>query len=152
MTTYSATPADIEKKWFIVDATNLSLGRMSAVIATYLRGKHKPTFTPHMDCGDNTIVINSDRVTISGNTDKDIENWHTGFPGGVRSASRSELMEKDSTRVIKECVRRMLPKGPLGRKMLTNLRVYADENHPHESVSPDELDIAGMNDKNVRAA
>jgi large subunit ribosomal protein L13 len=152
MTTYSAKPADIEKQWFIVDATDLVLGRMSAVIATYLRGKHKPTFTPHMDCGDNIIVINSDQVAISGDLTQDIEQWHTGFPGGVRGASRADLMEKDSARVVKECVRRMLPKGPLGRKMLTNLRVYPDGDHPHESVSPTELDIASMNDKNIRAA
>jgi large subunit ribosomal protein L13 len=152
MKTYSAKPSDIEKKWFIIDAEGLILGRLASVIATRLRGKHKPTFTPHMDCGDNIIVINADKVKLTGRKlDDDIFYWHTGYPGGIKQRSKGEILRgKHPERVVQKAVERMLPKGPLGRTMYKNLRVYAGSEHEHEAQKPEVLDVAAMNPKNKR--
>ena len=152
MKTYSAKPADIEKKWILIDAENMVVGRLAAVIATRLRGKHLPTFTPHMDCGDNVIVINADKVKFTGKKMGDKKYYrHTGYPGGIKETTPEKIMEgKFPERVVEMAVKRMLPRGPLGRQQLTNLKVYAGSEHPHEAQSPETLDVAAMNSKNVR--
>ncbi|MDG1007162.1 MAG: 50S ribosomal protein L13 [Alphaproteobacteria bacterium] len=153
MKTYSAKPADIEKKWILIDAENMVVGRLAAVIATRLRGKHLPTFTPHMDCGDNVVVINADKVKFTGKKMGDKKYYrHTGYPGGIKETTPEKIMEgKFPERVVEMAVKRMLPRGPLGRQQLTNLKVYAGTEHPHEAQSPETLDVAAMNSKNVRA-
>ena len=153
MKTYSAKPQDIEKKWFLIDAENLVLGRLSAFVATRLRGKHKPMFTPHMDCGDNIVVINADKVRLTGKKyDQDIFYWHTGHPGGIKQRSKGQILEgKFPERVVEKAVERMLPKGKLGRHQLKNLRVYAGTEHPHEAQQPETIDVAALNEKNKRA-
>lgn len=153
MTTYSAKPSEIEKKWIIVDAEGLVLGRLASIIALRLRGKHKPTFTPNMDTGDNVIVINAEKVALTGRNkpDQSIFFWHTGHPGGIKQRSKGELLKgKYPERVIQKAVERMLPEGPMGRKVLGNLRVYKGSEHPHEAQQPEVLDVASMNTKNKR--
>ena len=152
MKTYTAKPADIEKKWYLVDAEGVTLGRLASQIAIRLRGKHKPMFTPHMDCGDNIIVINAEKVRLTGRKrDQDIFYWHTGYPGGIKQRSKGQILEgKHPERVVEKAVERMLPKGPLGRQVFKNLRVYAGTEHPHEAQNPEVLDIAAMNPKNKR--
>lgn len=153
MKTFSIKPSEIEKKWLIVDAEDVVLGRLASQIALRLRGKHKPSFTPHMDCGDNVIVINADKVKLTGNKrEQDIFYWHTGYPGGIKQRSKGQILDgKHPHRVVEKAVERMLPKGPLGRQIMSNLRVYAGTEHPHEAQKPEVLDIAGMNPKNKRA-
>ena len=153
MKTYIATPATIEKKWLLIDADGLVLGRLAALIADRLRGKHKPTYTPNMDCGDHVIVVNAEKVALTGNKRQDsIFNWHTGFPGGIKDRSKGAILAgKHPERVIEKAVERMVPRGPLGRRVMRNLRVYAGPEHPHDAQSPEPLDIAAMNRKNVRA-
>lgn len=152
MKTYSAKPADIEKKWIIVDAEDVVLGRLATVVATRLRGKHKPTYTPHMDDGDNVIVINADKVRLTGKKrENDLFYWHTGYPGGIKQRSKGQILEGDHPqRVVEKAVERMVPRGPLGRQAMSNLRVYAGTEHPHEAQQPEVLDVAGMNPKNKR--
>ena len=154
MKTYSATPADIEKKWVIVDAKDVVLGRLAAVVATRLRGKHKPTYTPHMDDGDNVIVINAKDIRLTGNKrNGSIFYWHTGYPGGIKSRSKGEILDGNHPeRVVEKAIERMVPGGPLGRKVMSNLRVYPGAEHPHEAQNPEVLDVAGMNIKNKRGA
>lgn len=153
MKTYSAKPSEIDKKWVLVDAQDVVLGRLAAVVATRLRGKHKPQFTPHMDCGDNVVVINAEKVKITGNKrDQDRFYWHTGYPGGIKSRSKGQILDGNyPNRVVEKAVQRMLPSGPMGRKVFGNLRVYAGTEHPHEAQKPEVLDIASMNAKNKRA-
>ena len=153
MKTYNAKPSDIEKKWCLIDAEGLVLGRLATIIANRLRGKHKPTYTPHMDCGDHVIVVNAEKVQLTGKkaTD-DIFYWHTGFPGGIKGRSKGQILAgKHPERVIEKAVERMVPRGPLGRQVMRNLRVYAGPDHPHAAQAPEKLDIAAMNRKNVRA-
>lgn len=154
MSTYSAKPADVEKKWVIIDASGLVVGRLASVIALRLRGKHRATFTPHVDTGDNVIVINAEKVVFTGNKRKDKSYfWHTGYPGGIKERKAEKILDgRFPNRVIEKAVERMLPRGPLGRKQLGNLRVYAGESHPHEAQQPVALDIGGLNRKNVRSA
>jgi len=152
MTTTSLKPAQVDKKWIIVDAEDVVLGRLASQIAMRLRGKHLPTFTPHVDCGDNVIVINAQKVKLTGKkrTD-DIFYWHTGFPGGIKQRSKGQILDgKYPERVVEKAVQRMLPKGPLGRRVMGNLRVYGGAEHPHEAQNPEVLDVAGMNPKNKR--
>jgi len=153
MKTYIATPATIEKKWLLIDADGLVLGRLAALIADRLRGKHKPTYTPNMDCGDHVIVVNAEKVALTGNKRQDsIFNWHTGFPGGIKDRSKGAILTgKHPERVIEKAVERMVPRGPLGRRIMGHLRVYAGPNHEHEAQQPVKLDIAAMNPKNKRA-
>ena len=152
MRTYSAKPSDIEKKWIMVDAEGLVLGRLASIIAKYLRGKHKPTFTPHMDCGDNVIVVNAEKVKLTGNKrNQKTYYWHTGYPGGIKSRTAAKLLDGDHPeRVVTKAVERMITRGPLGRKQMSNLRVYACTEHPHEAQQPEMLDVAAMNPKNAR--
>jgi large subunit ribosomal protein L13 len=153
MKTFSATPKDIDKKWVLIDAEDLVLGRLAAVIATRLRGKHKPTYTPHMDCGDNVIVINAGKVRLTGKklTDK-VYYRHTGYPGGIREATPQRILDgAHPERLVESAVRRMIPKGPLGRQQMRNLRVYVGAAHPHEAQQPEPLDVAAMNRKNKRS-
>lgn len=152
MKTYTAKPADIEKKWYLVDAEGVTLGRLASQIAIRLRGKHKPMFTPHMDCGDNIIVINAEKVRLTGRKrDQDIFYWHTGYPGGIKQRSKGQILDGDHPeRVIEKAVERMLPKGPLGRQVAKNLRVFAGTEHDHEAQKPEIWDVAAMNEKNKR--
>lgn len=154
MKTFSAKPSDIQKDWILVDAEGVVLGRLAAVVATRLRGKHKPSFTPHMDCGDNVVVINADKVRITGNKkDQEVFYWHTGYPGGIKGRTQGQILEGDHPqRVVENAIRRMLPKGPLGRQQFKNLRVYAGAEHEQEAQKPTTLDIAGANPKNKRTA
>jgi large subunit ribosomal protein L13 len=154
MKTYSARPADIDKKWILIDAEGLVLGRLASLVAMRLRGKHKPTFTPHMDMGDNVIVINAAKVQMTGNkrTDKKYY-WHTGHPGGIKHRTAQQILEgKFPERVVLKAIERMLPGGPLSRRQLSNLRVYAGAEHPHAAQNPEALDVAGLNPKNTRRA
>lgn len=152
MKTYSAKPADIEKKWYVVDAEGLVLGRMAAIIATYLKGKHKPMYTPSMDCGDNIIVINAEKVKLSGKKKDDkVYYWHTGHPGGIKDRTARDILEGDyPERVVTKAVQRMLNNNPMGRQQMRNLRVFAGPTHTHEAQQPEVLDIASMNEKNTR--
>ncbi len=154
MKTYSAKPADIEKKWIVIDAEGVVLGRLASIVATRLRGKHKATFTPHMDMGDNVIVINAEKVQMTGN--KRAEKtyyWHTGYPGGIKSRTAKQILEgKHPHRVVEKAVQRMMPGGPLTRRQLSNLRIYAGTEHPHAAQNPEVLDVAAMNPKNTRSA
>lgn len=154
MKTFSATPADIDKKWIIIDAEGVVLGRLASIVAMRLRGKHKATFTPSMDMGDNVIVINADKVQLTGKKRSDERfYWHTGHPGGIKSRSMGELLEgKYPERVVTKAVQRMLPGGKLSRQQMTNLRVYAGAEHPHEAQNPEVLDVKSMNKKNTRSA
>lgn len=152
MKTYSAKAGEIEKKWVLIDAEGLVVGRLAAIIATRLRGKHLPTFTPNQDMGDNVIVINADKVKFTGKKLDDKRfYWHTGYPGGIKDRTMRELLEgRFPERVVENAVRRMMPGGPLTRAQLKNLRVYAGSEHPHEAQQPETLDVAALNTKNVR--
>ncbi|MBP7242255.1 50S ribosomal protein L13 [Amaricoccus sp.] len=154
MKTFSAKPADIDKKWILIDAEGVVLGRLASLVAMRLRGKHKPSFTPHMDMGDNVIVINADKVQLTGNKRADKRYyWHTGYPGGIKHRTAGQILEgKHPERVIEKAVERMLPGGPLSRKQLGHLKIYAGGEHPHAAQSPVVLDLAGMNPKNTRSA
>ncbi|TDQ81333.1 LSU ribosomal protein L13P [Dongia mobilis] len=154
MKTYSAKPAEVVKKWVLIDADGVVLGRLASVIANHLRGKHKPTYTPHVDCGDNIIVINADKVRVTGNKLEDkVFYYHTGHPGGIKERSWGKILGgKHPERLIIKAVERMVPRGPLGRQQMKNLRVYAGTNHPHEGQQPVTLDVAAMNPKNKRTA
>ena len=153
MKTYSAKPAEITKKWYVVDAEGVVLGRLAAELARRLRGKHKPTFTPHMDCGDNFIVVNAEKVRLTGNKRADkIYYWHTGYPGGIKSRTANQILNgKHPERVVQKAVERMIPRGPLGREIMGNLRVYAGPAHPHAAQAPETLDIGALNPKNRRS-
>jgi large subunit ribosomal protein L13 len=153
MSTFSAKPADIEKKWVVIDATDLVVGRLAAHIALRLRGKHKPTFTPHADDGDNVIVVNAAKVVFTGRK-RDQKNYyhHTGYIGGIKERSAKSIFEgRFPERILEKAVERMLPRGPLGRKQLGNLRVYPGAEHPHEAQKPEALDVGAMNRKNKAA-
>jgi large subunit ribosomal protein L13 len=154
MKTYTAKPAEIEKKWILIDAEGIVLGRLATIVAMRLRGKHKATFTPHMDMGDNVIIINADKVQMTGKKRDDKEYfWHTGHPGGIKSRTARQILEgKFPERVVTKAVQRMLPGGPLSRQQMTNLRVYAGAAHPHEAQQPEVLDLKSMNPKNTRSA
>lgn len=138
--TYSAKPADIEREWHIIDAENQIVGRLASKIATLLRGKHKPSYTPHMDMGDHVIVINADKVRFSGNKETDKEYFrHTGYPGGGKTRTPKEVRIKKPTFMVENAVKGMLPKGPLGRQMIKKMKVYAGPEHPHEAQNPKKL-------------
>jgi large subunit ribosomal protein L13 len=151
--TFSAKPSDLEKRWFLIDAEGLVLGRLASLIAVRLRGKHKPSYTPHMDCGDTIVVVNAAKVAITGNKRKDsIFYWHTGYPGGIKGKSQGEILAgKYPERVLQKAVERMIPRGPLGRRVMRNLKVYAGPEHPHTAQKPEPLAVAAMNRKNSRA-
>jgi len=154
MKTFTATPADIDKKWILIDAEGVVLGRLASIVANRLRGKHKATFTPSMDMGDNVIVINADKVQLTGKKRAEKTYWrHTGYPGGIKSRTASEILEgKHPERVVEAAVKRMLPGNKLARVQMTNLRIYAGAEHPHEAQAPEVLDVKSMNKKNTRTA
>ena len=152
MSTYSAKASEIKKDWVLIDAEGLVVGRLASVIATRLRGKHKPSYTPHMDGGDNVIVINAEKVVLTGNkmTGK-IYYYHTGFPGGIKERQVGKILTgKFPERVVQKAVERMLPRGPLGRAQLGHLFVYAGPEHKQAAQQPKTLDVKSMNPKNTR--
>ena len=137
MKSYCAKKSDVEKKWVVIDARDLILGRVAATAAAILRGKTKPTYTPHVDCGDNVIIINASEVKLSGKKWEDkIYYRHTGYPGGVKSLPAQQIKDRNPEDLLRKAVRGMLPKTRLGRNQLGNFRVYADENHPHGGQNP----------------
>ncbi|MGQ0456773.1 MAG: 50S ribosomal protein L13 [Hyphomicrobium sp.] len=152
MSTYVAKPATVEKKWIVIDAAGLVVGRLATIIATRLKGKHKPIYTPHVDCGDNVIVINADKVVFTGAKREDkVYYRHTGYPGGVKERTPRQILDgKHPERVVEKAVERMLARGPLQRQLMRNLRVYKGGEHPHVAQNPEALDVAKMNRKNVR--
>lgn len=154
MKTYSAKPADVEKKWFLIDADGVVLGRLATIVAMRLRGKHKTMFTPHIDCGDNIVVVNAEKVKLTGRKRANEKfYWHTGHPGGIKEKTLGEILDgKNPERVIVKAVERMITRGPLGRDQMRKLHVYAGTTHPHEAQSPETLDLAAMNPKNKRSA
>jgi large subunit ribosomal protein L13 len=154
MSTYSTKTADIQKKWVLIDANGLVVGRLASIIAMRLRGKHKPSYTPHMDDGDHVIVVNAAKVVLTGRKrEKKVYRHHTGFIGGIKERTARSILEgKFPERIVEKAVERMLPRGPLGRVQLGNLRVYPGADHPHAAQQPEKLDVASMNRKNMRAA
>jgi large subunit ribosomal protein L13 len=154
MKTFSQKPAEVVKKWVLIDAEGLVVGRLASIVANRLRGKHKPTFTPHVDDGDNVIIINADKVAFTGKkfTDK-VYYWHTGHPGGVKERTARQLLEgRFPERVLEKAVERMIPRGPLGRQQMKNLRVYAGAEHPHAAQQPETLDVGKLNSKNKKVS
>jgi large subunit ribosomal protein L13 len=154
MKTYVTKTADVEKKWVLIDADGLVVGRLAAIVARRLRGKHKPSYTPHVDDGDNVIIVNADKIVLTGRKRQDkVYHWHTGHIGGIKERSARQILEgKFPERVVEKAVERMMPDGPLARRQLKNLRVYAGAVHPHEAQQPEPLDVAAMNRKNSRIA
>ncbi len=150
--THSTKTADVEKKWLLIDAKGLVVGRLATIVAMRLRGKHKPTYTPHVDCGDNVIIINAAKAVLTGRKrERKIYYHHTGFIGGIKERSAKSILDgRFPERVVEKAVERMLPRGPLGRKQLGNLRVYKGPDHPHAAQTPVVLDVAAMNRKNTR--
>ncbi|MER5172142.1 50S ribosomal protein L13 [Thioclava sp. GXIMD2076] len=153
MNTYTAKPAEIEKKWILIDAEGVVLGRLASIVAMRLRGKHKATFTPHMDMGDNVIIINADKVQMTGKKREDkTYYWHTNHPGGIKSRTARQILEGNHPeRVVIKAVERMISRNRLGRAQMSNLRVYAGAAHPHEAQSPEVLDVKSLNKKNTRS-
>ena len=152
MKTYNAKPSEVEKKWVVIDADGVVLGRLASIISMRLRGKHLPTYTPHVDMGDNVVVINAEKVRLTGKklTDKRFY-WHTGHPGGIKDRTIGQLLGgRYPERVIVKAVERMITRGPLGRLQMSNLRVYAGATHPHEAQQPEALDVGALNPKNKR--
>ncbi|MEM9618858.1 MAG: 50S ribosomal protein L13 [Pseudomonadota bacterium] len=153
MKTYSMKPAEVDKKWVIIDAEGLVVGRVASIIATRLRGKHLPAYTPNVDCGDHVVVVNAEKVVFTGKklTDKKFY-WHTGYPGGIKERTMDKILGgAHPERVLMKAVERMMPKdSPLARKQMTNLKIYAGAEHPHEAQQPQTLDVAAMNPKNKR--
>ena len=142
MKSYTAKPADIERKWYVVDAEGKTLGRLATEVATVLRGKHKPTFTPHMDCGDYVIVVNAEKVDVTGKKRKEkIYKRHTGYPGGLREITFEKLIDKKPEEIVRHAVKGMMPKGKLGRQMYKKLKVYAGPEHNHTAQKPEVLEF-----------
>ncbi|MEZ5907738.1 MAG: 50S ribosomal protein L13 [Hyphomicrobiaceae bacterium] len=152
MKTYVAKPAEVEKKWVLIDAEGLVVGRLASLIAIRLKGKHKASYTPHVDCGDNVIVVNADKVVFTGRKRQDkVYHWYTGFPGGIKERRAGQILDgKFPERVVEKAVERMLKRGPLQRRLMGNLKVYAGPKHPHEAQTPIKIDVAKLNRKNTR--
>ena len=152
-TTLSLKPAEVTKGWTVIDAEGVVLGRLAAIIAQRLRGKHKPQFTPHVDCGDNIVVVNAEKVRLTGKkAEQDLFHYHTGFPGGIKQRTiRQRLDSKNPGHVVEKAVERMITRGPLQRAQMKHLYVYAGTAHPHDGQQPVPLDVAAMNPKNKRA-
>lgn len=150
MKTFSAKPAEITKKWIVIDATGLVVGRLATLVAMRLRGKHLPTYTPHVDCGDHVIVVNADKVVFTGRKrDDKVYYNHTGFIGGIKERTAKSILEgRFPERVVEKAVERMIPRGPLGRQQMRNLRIFAGSEHPHDGQNPEVIDVASMNRKN----
>lgn len=152
MKTFSQKPAEVEKSWIVIDATDLVPGRLASFVANRLRGKHKPTFTPHVDDGDNVIIVNAEKVAFTGKKFSDKKYyWHTGYPGGIKERTAKALLEgRFPERVVQKAVERMMPGGPLSRRQMKNLYVYAGPDHKHEAQQPTAIDMAALNPKNKR--
>ena len=153
-TTASLRPSEIEKKWILIDAEDVVVGRLATFIAMRLRGKHRPDYTPHMDCGDHVVVINADKVKFTGRKlDQKVYHWHTGHPGGIKQRRAGQILSgRFPERVLEKAVERMLPKeSPLARQQMTHLRIYKAGEHPHAAQNPQAIDFAAMNAKNVRS-
>ena len=148
--TRSIKPAEVEKKWHLIDAEGLVVGRLATIIANLLRGKHKPSFTPHVDCGDHVVVVNADKVVFTGNKRQDKTYYkHTGYPGGIKGVTAAKVLDgRFPERVLEKAVERMVPRGPLGRQQLKALHLYSGTEHPHSGQQPEALDVAAMNRKN----
>jgi large subunit ribosomal protein L13 len=153
MVSYVAKRSELAKKWVLIDADGLIVGRLASIIALRLKGKHKPAYTPHVDGGDNVIVINAEKVVFSGRkTDDKLYQWHTGYPGGVKARTPRQILEgKFPERILEKAVERMLKRGPQQRRLMRNLKVYAGGRHPHEAQQPEIIDVKALNRKNVRA-
>ncbi len=152
MSTVSAKPGEVARAWNVIDAEGLVLGRLASVIAMRLRGKHKPQFTPHVDCGDHIVVVNAEKVAMTGNNKREDKTYyrHTGYPGGIKGVTAREILEgRFPERVIEKAVERMLPKNKLARASIKKLHVYAGPDHPHAAQEPQPLDVASMNNKNA---
>ena len=142
MRTYSPKPGDVQRQWHVIDATDVVLGRLASQAATLLRGKHKPIYAPHVDTGDFVVIVNADKVALTGNKLlQKVEYRHSGYPGGLRSRSYEQLLEKNPRRVVEKAVKGMLPSGTLGRQMLSKLKVYAGPEHPHQAQKPVPYEI-----------
>ena len=154
MSTFAAKPAEVQKKWVMIDADGLVVGRLASIVAMHLRGKHLPIYTPHVDCGDNVIIVNAAKIVLTGKKrEKKIYQHHTGYIGGIKErTARSILDGKFPERVVEKAIERMLPRGPLARQQLSNLRVYPGPDHPHAAQNPEKLDVGAMNRKNLRSA
>src|SRR6185503_18504086 len=154
MATYSAKPAEVEKKWVMIDASGLIVGRLASLVAMRLRGKHKPSYTPHVDDGDNVIIINAAKVVLTGRkVEQKVYYKHTGYIGGIKERSaKSILAGRFPERIVEKAIERMLPRGPLARVQLGHLRVYKGPDHPHTAQQPEPLDVAVLNRKNMRSA
>ena len=152
--TRSIKPAEVEKNWIIIDADGLVVGRLASIVANILRGKHKPTYTPHVDCGDHVIVINADKVKFTGRKMGNKKYYkHTGYAGGIKETTPEKILEgKFPERVLEKAVERMIPRGPLGRQQMKALHLYAGTEHPHDGQKPEVLDVASMNRKNKAVA
>ena len=154
MKSFSAKPAEVEKKWVVIDAKGLVVGRLAVLVSMRLRGKHLPSYTPHVDDGDHVIVVNAAHVVLTGRKrENKVYYHHSGFIGGIKERTAKSILEgKFPERVVEKAVERMIPRGPLGRRQLGNLRVYSGPDHPHEAQNPEKLDVASLNRKNTRAA
>ena len=152
MKTYAARPSDVKRKWYIIDATDLVLGRLASITALYLRGKHKAMFSPNIDCGDNIVIINADKICLTGKkTDQKTYYWHTGHPGGIKSRTAKDLLTGQfPERVLRKAIETMISRNPMGRQQLKKLYIYAGSEHPHSAQKPEVLDIASMNRKNKK--
>ncbi len=151
-TTLSAKPSTIIKKWYLIDATDLVLGRLASQIARIIRGKHKTNYTPYMDCGDYVVVVNAEKIALTGNKlQNKLYHHHTGYVGGVKTVSAGRLMQEHPDRILMKAVERMISRNKLGRAQMTKLRIYAGSAHPHTAQNPEELDVASMNKKNKRS-
>tara|TARA_B100001173_G_C15867581_1_gene495773 strand:+ start:120 stop:587 length:468 start_codon:yes stop_codon:yes gene_type:complete len=150
--TFAAKSNEVTHEWFVIDAEKVVLGRLAVIVANRLRGKHKAIYTPHIDCGDNIIIINAEKIHLTGNKrEQKTYYWHTGYPGGIKSRTAEKILDGNHPeRVIEKAITRMIPKGPLGRKVLRKLYIYAGESHPHEAQKPSPLNLAEMNEKNKR--
>ncbi|RPF72742.1 50S ribosomal protein L13 [Aurantiacibacter spongiae] len=149
-TTRSIKPAEVEKKWHLIDAEGLVVGRLATIVAKILRGKHKPSFTPHVDCGDHVVILNADKVRFTGNkAEKKVYYKHTGYPGGLKEVTADKVLAgRFPERVLEKAIERMIPTGPLGRAQMKNLHLYNGTEHPHSGQNPETLDVASMNRKN----
>ena len=149
-TTKSATPATVEKKWLVIDADGLVVGRLASIVANILRGKHKPSFTPHIDCGDNVVIVNAEKVRFTGKKLQQQTYYkHTGYAGGLKEVTADKVLAgRFPERVLEKAVERMIPRGPLGRQQMRNLRIFAGTSHAHDAQNPQPLDVAAMNRKN----
>jgi large subunit ribosomal protein L13 len=152
MKTYSAKPSEVDAKWWLIDAEDLVLGRLAVIVADRLRGKHKPMYTPNIDCGDHVVIINAEKVYLTGNK-RDAKTYfrHTGYPGGIKSRTAGEILESEHPdRVVRKAIERMMPKTKMGRAQQSKLKVYAGTEHPHEAQQPEVIDVAALNSKNKR--